>query len=259
MPSHDATSVARLKAAGAIIIGKCNCDAFAMGSTSESSAYKVLRPCKCTVADLAVTLTIRHPLILGKVRPACCCRPPGIRGTWSGSRVGPQAAQQPPSQLISVLPPWEATQVRCPIQCHTRLDTADQMPCLLSIVSLQNYSQAMPNSFSESMHAHNALEERGHAGGSIRQPAHFCGVVGLKPTYGRVSRYGLIAYGSSLDCVGPLAGCVEDAALVLQAVAGECFATATTYPYEADRLLHCASCCVSKILASCICMQEGTS
>ena len=59
------------------------------------------------------------------------------------------------------------------------------------------------------------------AGGSIRQPAHFCGVVGIKPTYGRVSRYGLIAYGSSLDCVGPLAGCVEDAALVLQAIAGD--------------------------------------
>lgn len=46
-------------------------------------------------------------------------------------------------------------------------------------------------------------------------------MVGLKPTYGRVSRYGLIAYGSSLDCVGPLAGCVEDVALMLQAIAGE--------------------------------------
>ena len=65
-------------------------------------------------------------------------------------------------------------------------------------------------------------EETQRAGGSIRQPAHFCGVVGLKPTYGRVSRYGLIAYGSSLDCVGPLAGCVEDAALLLQTVAGKC-------------------------------------
>ncbi len=61
---------------------------------------------------------------------------------------------------------------------------------------------------------------RRRAGGSIRQPAHFCGVVGIKPTYGRVSRSGLVAYGSSLDCVGPLARCVEDAALLLTAISG---------------------------------------
>lgn len=61
---------------------------------------------------------------------------------------------------------------------------------------------------------------RRRAGGSIRQPAHFCGVVGIKPTYGRVSRSGLVAYGSSLDCVGPLATCVEDAALLLTAISG---------------------------------------
>ena len=64
--------------------------------------------------------------------------------------------------------------------------------------------------------------------GSIRQPAAFCGVVGVKPTYGRVSRYGLIAFGSSLDCPGPVARTVKDAALMLQVIAGEDPRDATT-------------------------------
>ena len=143
IPTYEATAVARLRKAGAIFIGRTNCDEFAMGSTNETSCYG----------------PVRNPVCDGYV--------PG--GSSGGSAAAVAAGM-----------------------CHAALGT--------------------------------------DTGGSVRQPAAFCGIVGLKPTYGRVSRSGLIAYASSFDCVGTFTHSVEDAAQMLRIMDGQDALDATSAP-----------------------------